>query len=591
MNPVVRALIFGLISAVSLPLGALTATVWQPRDRAIALLMAFGGGALLSALALDLVGSAVERGHFLELAVGAILGSLLYMSLNSLVNERGGFLRKPSTTYAHLKRKAQTRFQQAIADVGRIDLFAKLSPDEQQELIAAVELRSYPRGAMIYRDGDPSDELYVLETGAADILSPEDNRVLRHLVPNEAFGRMGFLTELPRANLALAVEAVQVWAIPRAPFQALLQKSPALRRAVREFLETPKAAAYLQERQHIPPEHIPECIELAVQGIARDRSETAVAVELLGRLPGMRELLPVELEAIATRLLRQTREDGFAYFLQGEWSERLFLLEAGQVALFDPTNPSHKPEIVPPGELFGLLSFLTGATHTVSAIGKGETTVWALRRQDFEDLMREYPGFQRAMKERLQQADIAAYLERKKQFEPSRAAQWVGTALDRMEVAGSIPQAIETEATADHSGAPLAIWLGILLDGIPESLALGASVLQTGVSGSLVAGLFLSNYPEALSSSVGMRQQGMTWSRVLSMWTSLMVITGIGAAIGSVMFEVVPPELFASIEGIAAGSMLTMIAETMLPEAHLKGGSIGFATLLGFLVAIAFAVE
>jgi hypothetical protein len=83
-----------------------------------------------------------------------------------------------------------------------------------------------------------------------------------------------------------------------------------------------------------------------------------------------------------------------------------------------------------------------------------------------------------------------------------------------------------------HKGAPFAIWLGILLDGIPVSLVIGASMVQAQINYSLIGGLFLSNYPEALSSSIGMRQHGFPFRRILFMWTALMVITGIGAAFG-----------------------------------------------------------
>jgi zinc transporter ZupT len=114
-------------------------------------------------------------------------------------------------------------------------------------------------------------------------------------------------------------------------------------------------------------------------------------------------------------------------------------------------------------------------------------------------------------------------------------------------------------------------------------------MLHHGVSLSLIAGLFLSNYPEALSSSVGMRQQGISYPRILSMWTSLMLITGMGAALGTLCFREAPEVLYSFVQGIAAGAMLTMIAETMLPEAYFKGGSVvGFSTLLGFLAAIFF---
>ena len=86
-----------------------------------------------------------------------------------------------------------------------------------------------------------------------------------------------------------------------------------------------------------------------------------------------------------------------------------------------------------------------------------------------------------------------------------------------------------------------------------------------------------------------MRQQGMRFARVLFMWTSLMVLTGIGAALGSEFFVEANSHAFAIVEGVAAGAMLTLIAQTMAPEAYLKAGPVvGLATLMGFLAAIFF---
>lgn len=102
-------------------------------------------------------------------------------------------------------------------------------------------------------------------------------------------------------------------------------------------------------------------------------------------------------------------------------------------------------------------------------------------------------------------------------------------------------------------------------------------------------GLFISNYPESLSSSIGMRHQGLGFARILLMWTSLVLITGLGAALGALFFGNASAANFAIIEGLAAGAMLTMIAQTMLPEAYIKGGNVvGLATLAGFLVALFF---
>ena len=77
--------------------------------------------------------------------------------------------------------------------------------------------------------------------------------------------------------------------------------------------------------------------------------------------------------------------------------------------------------------------------------------------------------------------------------------------------------------------------------------------------------------------------------RIALMWLSLMALTGVGAYLGNIFFQGVSHTVFALMEGVAAGAMLTMIAETMLPEAYHKGGAVtGVSTLLGFLAAIFF---
>ena len=84
-----------------------------------------------------------------------------------------------------------------------------------------------------------------------------------------------------------------------------------------------------------------------------------------------------------------------------------------------------------------------------------------------------------------------------------------------------------------------------------------------------------------------MLEEKFSRRRILLMWTSIMLLTGAGAAIGKLVMDEANPVFFAFLEGLAAGAMLTMIAQTMLPEANIKGGSIiGLWTLLGFLCAM-----
>jgi zinc transporter ZupT len=160
---------------------------------------------------------------------------------------------------------------------------------------------------------------------------------------------------------------------------------------------------------------------------------------------------------------------------------------------------------------------------------------------------------------------------------------------------------------ASHDNAAVAIWLGNLLDGLPESFVVGTVLMATVTASvqagtpivfwdvlpyTLLAGLFLSNLPEALSSSAQMRMQGMSVQRILIMWLSLVLMTGIAAALGAVMGEWVPHNAMVFIEGLAAGAMLTMICAAMLPEAtHLAPPNwVGLTTLSGFFSALLFKV-
>ena len=113
----------GVFSALSLILGAITARFWIPEDRTVAALMAFGGGALLAALTIDLVAPSLATGHFPHLSIGMFLGGGMFMLLNDAVNDYGGFLRKVSTTVYHLRRGNHSQYKRILVDVGRIDLF------------------------------------------------------------------------------------------------------------------------------------------------------------------------------------------------------------------------------------------------------------------------------------------------------------------------------------------------------------------------------------------------------------------------------------------------------------------------------------
>ena len=120
----------------------------------------------------------------------------------------------------------------------------------------------------------------------------------------------------------------------------------------------------------------------------------------------------------------------------------------------------------------------------------------------------------------------------------------------------------------DQGGSGLAIAVGALLDGVPESIAIGLSILHGGaVSVATVAAIFLSNLPEGLSSSAGMRRSGRSATYVFGVWLVIAIACGLSSLVGYTVFDSFSPFVVGATTAVAAGAMLTMIVDTMIPEA------------------------
>jgi ZIP family zinc transporter len=143
----------------------------------------------------------------------------------------------------------------------------------------------------------------------------------------------------------------------------------------------------------------------------------------------------------------------------------------------------------------------------------------------------------------------------------------------------------------EHGGSGSAIAVGALLDGIPESIVIGLSMLGGGkVSMVAVSAIFLSNVPEGLSSAAGMKKAGRSALYIFGIWGAIALASGLSALAGFTLFEGVSPGTVAATTAVAAGAILAMLADTMIPEAFAEAHDFaGLITVAGFLAAFALS--
>lgn len=431
------ALGLGLLSASALLVGAVMGLARQWSERLVAAIMAFGAGTLISALAFDLVAEGHEKAGFVPVGSGFLAGAVIFVLANQAINMRGGFLRKPATLYRFLREQRRRRATKLLEHMSRIDLIRALPPEDFQGLVPFIEACHYSASRTIFRQGDPGDALYLIESGTVEIYrhgSSQQSTTVVTLGPGEAFGELALLAGHPHHSTASAKTDVHLWRIRKDRLALIEERSPRLAAAVQ---------------------------------IVRDRHLTGRSLS-----PGIES--PSATEA---SLLEPKR-----------WHARaVSQLSRNQAAMVGFTATEH-------------------ALHAQSHAGES---------------------------------------------------------------------------------APMAIFMGALLDGIPESVVIGSSLLSTAAFNPVfVIAVFLSNFPEALSSAAGMRQHGYSPAHVLGLWGGLVILSGLAALLGNVLLTGAPEWLIAGTEAVAAGGILAMLADTMMPEAFEQGGPfVALWTALGFLAA------
>src|SRR5262249_1732929 len=144
-----------------------------------------------------------------------------------------------------------------------------------------------------------------------------------------------------------------------------------------------------------------------------------------------------------------------------------------------------------------------------------------------------------------------------------------------------------SDAGSSPGGGGRDIVLGAILDGIPESIVIGTSLLGGGtVNVAMVAAVFISNLPESIAASDGLARSGTPAARLFGLWLALCLVCAVAAALGYGIVGALPAGVGAFVQAFAAGALLTMLGDSMIPEAYARARHwAGLCLVLGFAVS------
>ena len=147
------------------------------------------------------------------------------------------------------------------------------------------------------------------------------------------------------------------------------------------------------------------------------------------------------------------------------------------------------------------------------------------------------------------------------------------------------------EGREDASDVGSALALGAFLDGVPEQLVLGIGLAAgEGIGIGLIVAIFVSNLPEAIGSATDMHRAGTSRGRILRLWVAVAAVCMLATVVGYAAADAVSGEAQALINGFAAGALIVMLIDSMIPDARSDAGrSAGLFTALGFAVAAALS--
>lgn len=241
------AALLAFVSMISMVIGTSLGLFAKPSQRVNAIIMAFGTGALIQALAIELAMKGADRltraanyagiDAWFWVSGGFILGGLIYYLVNKWLDKKGAAIRHPALAKFYYLKKKQEESKEILNQLSKVEIVRSLPPEEMESVLTCVEPVTAKQGETIFHQGDPGNALYLINEGLIDIRSGTNGgeKIIATLGPGHSFGEMALLTGDPRSASAIAKTDLQLLRLGKDQFDALMEVSPTLRKAVEQL--------------------------------------------------------------------------------------------------------------------------------------------------------------------------------------------------------------------------------------------------------------------------------------------------------------------------------------------------------------------
>jgi|SRR5215217_2680827 len=278
-----------------------------------------------------------------------------------------------------------------------LPLFADLDREAFIDLVGRMAWRRVRPEEVVSREGEPTDHLYVLVAGKAEVTRQMDgeSKTLGFLGGGSIFGEIALLTGATPTATVAAVSDTEVFEIRREHLNAVAKNHPAVPQILADF---------------------------AQQRMARN---------LMATSPMFQTLPESERGAMLQRFAFRALQPNEKVLVEGEHSPGLFLVLAGELVVQkeDPAGGTVTLGVLREGDVAGEISLLSGLRASATVAATRKTAAAFLERNAFHELVRTFPH-------------IRTYLE---QLSERRLKQ-IGEALRPLEIIDADELVLEPEA-------------------------------------------------------------------------------------------------------------------------------------------------